>query len=241
MPIVAGFKPQTLALELWRAVEAQHRVSTMVLVDTLDEQALLERMLEESKPALQQGQDALHWLLFTPFRYPPLPNGSRFRGPADPGVFYGADLVRTACAELGYWRWRLLMDSPELASIDPMQQTLFKTSMHGITIDLTSPPHSKQHRKWTDPSDYSACQQLAREARIGGIQMIRYQSVRDPEHGNCTAVLSHTAFAANAPAESRTWMLAVFRHRVFWRCDSIFEDHAYEFDARGWGWNGMDA
>lgn len=235
---MAGFKPQTLSVELWRAVEAQHRVSTMVLVDTLDEQALLERMLEESKPALQQGQDTLHWLLFTPFRYPPLPNGSRFRGPADPGVFYGADLVRTACAELGYWRWRLLIDSPALESIDPMQQTLFRTPMQGSTIDLTRPPHARQHRQWTDPDDYSACQQLAREARDAGIQMIRYQSVRDPEHGSCTAVLSHTAFAATEPAESRTWTLAVFRHRVFWRCDSIFEDHAYDFDARIWGWDG---
>jgi hypothetical protein len=231
---VAAFKTETLALDLWRAVEAQHRVSTMVLVDTLSEQELLERMLEESKPALQQGQEQLHWLLFTPFRYPPLPSGSRFRSPADPGVFYGADFVRTACAELGYWRWRLLMDSPKLAAIDPMQQTLFKTPVRGIAIDLMRPPLSRQHRQWTDPSDYSACQQLARQARKAGVQMIRYQSVRDPEHGSCMAVLSHTAFAANAPMESQTWTLAVFRHRVVWRCDSIFEDRSYEFDAAGW-------
>ena len=54
------------------------------------------------------GRRHLHWLLFTPFRYPPPPGGSRFRGPNDPGVFYGADEIRTACAELGYWRWRHL-------------------------------------------------------------------------------------------------------------------------------------
>jgi hypothetical protein len=234
MPTVAEFKTETLALDLWRAVEAQHRVSTMVLVDTLSEQELLERMLEESKPALQQGQETLHWLLFTPFRYPPLPYGSRFRGPTDPGVFYGADLVRTACAELGYWRWRLLMDSPDLTAIDPMQQTLFRTPMQGTAIDLTHPPLSRQHKQWTDPSDYSACQRLARKARSAGIQMIRYQSVRDPGHGSCTAVLTHAAFAAKEPKESRTWTLAVFRHRVFWRCDSIFEDQSYEFDASAW-------
>jgi hypothetical protein len=231
---VAAFKTETRSIDLWRAVEAQHRVSTMVLVDTLSEQALLERMLEESKPSLQQGQDTLHWLLFTPFRYPPLPNGSRFRGPADPGVFYGADLMRTACAELGYWRWRLLADSPDLAAIDPMQQTLFRTPMRGTTIDLTRPPLSKQHKQWIDPVDYSHCQQLARAARDAGVQMIRYQSVRDPEHGSCTAVLSHNAFAATAPTESQTWTLAVFRHRVVWRCDSIFDEQAFEFDAQGW-------
>ena len=76
----------------------------MVLVDTLDEQALLEQLLEGSKPPLPSGAAGLHWLLFTPFRYPPPPSGSRFRGQTDPGVFYGADEVETACAELGFWR-----------------------------------------------------------------------------------------------------------------------------------------
>jgi hypothetical protein len=96
-------------------------------------------------------------------------------------------LIRTACAELGYWRWRLLMDSPDLVAIDPMQQTLFKTPMRGTTIDLTRPPLSRQHKQWTDPTDYSSCQQLARKARDAGVQMIRYESVRDPDQGSCTA------------------------------------------------------
>jgi hypothetical protein len=232
---VAEFKPVTASLDLWRAVEAQHRVSTMVLVDTLDEQALLERLLEESKPALPDGQHALHWLLFTPFRYPPLPSGSRFRGPTDPGVFYGADRQNTACAELGYWRWRFLMDSPELDAIGPMPQTLFKTPVHGLSVDLRNPPHSRQRKLWTDPSDYSSCQALARRARDSGIQLIRYESVRDPESGACTAVLSHAAFAASAPTENQAWTLAVFVQRVIWRLDSIFDDRSFEFDTGIWG------
>ena len=76
------------APDLWRAVEAQHKIATMVLVDTLDEQALLESLLDQSKPPLPEPLRRLHWLLFTPFRYPPLPTGSRFRGPAEAGVFY---------------------------------------------------------------------------------------------------------------------------------------------------------
>jgi len=226
---VAAFNTATVALDLWRAVEAQHRVSTMVLVDTLDEQALLERLLEESKPALASGQHALHWLLFTPFRYPPLPSGSRFRAPSEPGVFYGTEMKRTACAELGYWRWR-----PALASIDPMQQTLFKTPVRGATIDLRDPPLSKKRKQWTHPADYSACQQLARWAREADVEMIRYESVRDPQAGGCAAVLIHGAFAAIAPSENQTWMLAVFRHHVFWRLDSIFDDQSFEFNADVW-------
>ena len=37
---------------VWRIVEAQHRISTMRLTDTLEEQATLERLLDESKPAI---------------------------------------------------------------------------------------------------------------------------------------------------------------------------------------------
>jgi hypothetical protein len=103
-----------LRFAVWRAVEGQHVAATIALVDSLDEQHALERVLDEGKPALPPGAARLHYLLFTPFRYRPPPGGSRFRGPTDPGVFYGADEVRTACAELGYWRWRHLLDTPAL-------------------------------------------------------------------------------------------------------------------------------
>ena len=36
--------------QAWRFVEAQHRVSTLKLVDSLAEQAALEDILEETKP-----------------------------------------------------------------------------------------------------------------------------------------------------------------------------------------------
>jgi hypothetical protein len=232
--IVDGFKSKRTALNLWRAVEAQHRVSTMVLVDTLNEQALLESILDGSKPPLQTTPHKLHWLLFTPFRYPPLPSGSRFRGPSDAGVFYGAESRKTACAELGYWRWRFLMDSPSLDSIDPMQQTLFYTPVKGHAADLRLPPLSEHRARWTDPHDYSSCQELARKARIENIQILRYESVRDPDAGGCAALLSHSAFAANSPSETQTWTLAVFRHHVFWRQNSIFENDSFEFDADRW-------
>src|SRR5689334_19052247 len=92
--------------DAWRAVEAQHVVSTMALCDTLDEQTLLEELVDEGKPRRPAAAARLHYLLATPFRYRPTRHGSRFRGPNDPGVYYAADEVRTACAELGYWRWR---------------------------------------------------------------------------------------------------------------------------------------
>ncbi|HAN56147.1 MAG TPA: phosphoanhydride phosphorylase [Betaproteobacteria bacterium] len=206
----------------------------MVLVDSVDEQALLERLLDASKPLLSIEQRSLHWLLFTPFRYPPLPSGSRFRAPNDPGVFYGAEERRSACAELGYWRWRLLLDSPALNAIEPMPQTVFKTPLYGSAIDLRQPPYATERARWTHPRDYQACQNLAQQARGANIQIIRYESVRDPQHGGCAALLSHTGFAADAPTEHQTWMLAVQRERVVWQLDTIFAPDAFEFDTAAW-------
>jgi hypothetical protein len=226
--------PAACSLDLWRAVEAQHRVSTMALVDTLAEQALLEDLLEQSKPPLGPPARKLHWLLFTPFRYPPLPSGSRFRGPAEPGVFYGAETLQAACAELGYWRWRLLQDSPALKAIDPMQQTLFRTAVAGPAIDLRQPPLSARQDEWTDPVDYASCQALAREARAAQVQIIRYASVRDPAAAGCAAVLTPDAFASDGPGESQTWTLAVFPEHVFWRKESIHDDLAFEFRTAQW-------
>src|SRR5690348_2120314 len=62
----------------WRAVEAQHRVSTAKLTDNLDEQERLETLIEAAKPAIPIECRHLHYLLATPFRYgAPYPVGSR--------------------------------------------------------------------------------------------------------------------------------------------------------------------
>lgn len=53
--------------DLWRAVEAQHRVATMRLADSLDEQHLLEQLLEDSKPTLPVEAEGAPYLLSTPF------------------------------------------------------------------------------------------------------------------------------------------------------------------------------
>ncbi len=173
--------------QLWRAVEAQHRVSTLRLVDTLAEQAQLESLLETSKPALPAGS-ARHYLLLTPFRYPSMyPGGSRFRAATDPGVFYGADEQRTACAELGYWRWRFLMDSPALERLASLPHTLFLAAAAGLALDLAQPPFVQASARWMAPQDYAACQQMAGLARGAGIGVIRYRSVRDPASGMCAA------------------------------------------------------
>lgn len=205
-------------------------MSTLALVDDLDEQALLERLLESSKPALPH--EVMHWLLATPFHYPPLQMGSRFRGPGDPGVYYGADEIRAACAELGYWRWRFLMDSPTLTALEPRLQTVFRAAVATLAVDLRKAPFDRDRTKWTDPARYEATQAFARVARAAGIGAIRYQSVRDPQRAGCGAVLSPDAFAEKAPLESQIWWLSVTRVKVIWHREDVLEESSWEFDTR---------
>jgi len=166
--------------------------------------------------------------------YPPPPGGSRFRGPNDPGVFYGADQIRTACAELGYWRWRHLQDSPALAAMPTKPQTVFQVKIEIDAVDLRAKPFARDRERWTDASDYAQCQGFGRIARAAGIGAIRYASVRDPRHEACCAVLSPAAFVPPIPLEQQTWMLSVGRERVIWQRTHALHAEEHEFDAAQW-------
>jgi hypothetical protein len=214
---------------LWRAVEAQHVASTLRLVANADEQVLLERLLEQTKPALPAGAAELHYLLGTPFRYAS-PIGSRFRAPADSGIWYGAEAQRTACVELGFWRWRFLLDSEGLQALGPSPQTVFQAGIHGLMADLTRAPFERAHADWAHPRDYGATQGFARVAREAGVDAIRYESVRDPQHGGAVAVLRPSCFKPRKPLKQATWFLTVRAEAVFWQR----EGQTFEFDTREW-------
>lgn len=221
-------------LTLWRVVEAQHRVATLALVDNLAEQQLLEDLLEASKPPLPPGCEGLHYLLFTPFRYPPSPYGSRFRAAHDPGVWYGAEAASTAFAELGYWRCRFIADSTGLSTLRNTAHTLFQAQARGPARDLRRAPWREQG-DWLNPSDYSACQAQARSARADGVQLLRYASVRHPKHGGCAAVLSPQAFAYpnGGVKEQQTWFLHATADTATWvRSTGGKDDEASEFSYR---------
>lgn len=204
-------------LALWRAVEAQHVVATRALVDSSAEQALLEDLLEAAKPVIPEACRALDYLLFTPFRYPSGRYGSRFRDRTDPGVWYGADTVAAACAEVGYWRCRFVADSDGLQTLAGIAHTLFRAAASGLTLDLTAAPLAADTALWMHPDDYQPCRQLARSARAADIRLIRYRSVRDPDHAPCAAVLDCRAFAAGRGIGTRqTWFLSVDARRASW-------------------------
>lgn len=185
----------------WRLVESQHVASTMKLVDTVEEQLVLETLLESGKP-----------------RVPILAGGSRFRGETDSGVFYGADDVDTCCAEVGYWRLRFLRDAVDLTHIDPVPHSAFKVRLSASAIDLRTGPFQEHSTEWEHPDSYEGTQFLGRSARSAGIGCILYRSVRDPKGGGCVAVLDPVAFVGNAPEPGmRPLWLSVNRNAPVWR------------------------
>jgi hypothetical protein len=215
--------------ELWRIVETQHRASTMRLADSLAEQELLETVLEESKPQMPADTEKLHFLLATPFRYRS-PTGSRFRKAFDPGVWYGGEELRTALAEKSYHRLRFLLDSPGTPDLKAVPHTAIRASVRGRGVDLAGLPFVRDRATWVHRTSYEATQAFGAVAREARIEIIRYESVRDPQPGMCAAVLTPIAFRRTKPLSQQTWFIASSRRIV--RCAKD-EDHGptWEFTA----------
>ena len=201
----------------WRAVEAQHINSTMKLVDNSEEQDRLEQLLEDNKPPYPENCAGLHYLLFTPFRYRPHKRGSRFRreGQID-GVFYASEFPHTALAEKGYHSVLFYADSPDTPLPDnPVQHTVFSVKYRtNNALDLTKSPLNADEKLWKDPANYTACQQLADEARKAHIQLIISNSVRCPQKGKNVSLLSCAAFEAKEPEQIQTWHIVVQPNQV---------------------------
>lgn len=207
------------AVPAWRGVEAQHIVATMRLVDTLDEQAVLEQLLEASKPALQPAAKPIHYLLNTPFRYRS-PSASRFRRAGAAGVWYGAETLQAAAAEVAHWRWRFLSASDGLRDQELLtEHTFFRAKVQGTAIDLTALPWLQRRAEWTHDSDYGATQDLATAARERGVQWIRYESARHPG-GRCSAVFDVEALQLPVPLVQQTWHCKTTLHSVLMVHDS---------------------
>ena len=230
--------PDALSSELrsytgvcWRLVEAQHQVSTLNLVDTLAEQAVLEELIESTKLTIPFDCRHLDYLLATPFRYGSMyPNGSRFRraGMTD-GVYYAAETPETAVAEMAFYRLLFFAESPlTLWPADASELTAFSATVGTKKlIDLTIAPLNQDHAVWTGVDTYTACQSLAETTRQAGGEIIRYLSVRDPQKGFNLAILTCLAFTEPRPKYRQTWRMRLSASGVQAICE--FPRNALEF------------
>jgi hypothetical protein len=215
----------------WRIVEAQHVVSTLKLVDTLEEQRRLEELLEKSKPAVPPECRDLHYLLSTPFRYEaPHRTGSRFRRAGlTPGVFYASRKPETAVAEMAFHRLLFYADAPGVPwPANAGEYTAFSVKFRtSAALDLEAPPLSADRALWTHCTDYRACQQLGEDARTAGIEVVKSASVRDPAGLN-VSIFRCRVFASRAPLERQTWRMQIGAYGV--RAVCSFPEARLEFD-----------
>jgi RES domain-containing protein len=205
---------RALATTPWRVVEAQHQIATRKLVDSDAEQVLLEEVLERHKPPLADG-GRLHYLLFTPFRYPPLPHGSRFASRHEPGVWYGSESLRTAFAEVAYYR--LLFLEGTRAALAPLETDLSAFTIRVKTargVDLTGPPFARVQKTLASRSSYVATQALGTAMRDAAVEAFRYASARDVRGGVNVGVFSPRAFAGRRPRRIENWHCVAARDHV---------------------------
>jgi hypothetical protein len=213
----------------WRAVEAQHQVATRKLVDSDREQQLLEELLDESKPALHL-QRRLHYLLSTPFRYPPLRHGSRFATRFERGVWYGSESVATMFAEVAYYRFVFLDGSAADLGVLEMDLTVFNVSIRAErALDLTVGPFATHRAAISSRTEYGASQALGSAMRDDGVQAFRYFSARDIE-GTNIGVIDERAFTSYRPKGLETWHSVVTGARIEFSKRDYFRRETLAFD-----------
>ncbi len=200
---------QPLLLKPWRAVDAEAVVSARKLVDSSQEQEVLEGLIdgsEHSSRPIATGRE-LHPLLLSPFRQPPLRYGSRFGRRHEQSLWYGSENERTAFAEVAYYR--LLFLSGTAADLAPVLVELssFRVPIHTEGgVDLTLAPFDAWNDALTSRSDYSATQALGTEMRRDGVEAFRYRAVRDVEGGTNCGLFTPRAFASRRPGQFRSWL-----------------------------------
>lgn len=202
-----------LRLDAWRFVEAQHQVSTRKLVDTLGEQAVLEDLIEAAKPA-DPGRGRLHYLLATPFRYPPLRHGSRFGSRHEPGIWYGSVTTDAAAAEVAYYRFVFLEGTRADLGTVTADLTAFTAGVRTTRgADLSAPPFAAYRAAIASPTEYAETQTLGRRMRQAGVEAFRYPSARHAGGVNA-GVLSLAVFRGIRPRRLATWHCLATRTRV---------------------------
>lgn len=227
--VIAQTRVVNLMGSLRRLVENQEQKVTLRLTDNLAEHDVLESLLEESKPETTFHPRLLQfdYLLRTPWRYPPLPWGSRFGRRFEPSLFYGA-LDRVALfAEAAYYR---------LVFLDGMQEPFRERVISQFTVfeatyrsaqgyDLSQRPFRKHEAVLRHRSEYGPCQALGSVLRERGIEAIIYLSARTVDDRLNVALFSPLALRSRKHRNPKHGLCETTTDSVSFRLED--EVHTY--------------
>lgn len=201
-----------------RVVESQYENSTRKLVDSDAEQSVLEGLLDRAKPPVpsEAAFKNLHYLLFTPFRYPPLRHGSRFGRRNERGVWYGSREKRTCFAETAYYR--LLFLEHTSAALAPLhvELTAFRSRVRTLRgVDLTAEPFRRFDAELTSRASYAATHAIGTQLRALGVAAFLFRSARDDHGGTNVGLFEPCFMSRDVPAaQPQAWRCVVDRDKV---------------------------
>lgn len=186
----------------WRIIEAQEMTATRKLVDSLEEQIILEDLIEAEKPPVLAEYVSYHPLLYTPFRYPPLQYGSRFGKKIEPSLWYGSLELNTAFSEKAFYLFNFLNASEAKFGIVSPQFTAFSAQIKSSKgVKLTSHSFAHYTSLISKPNSYKASQALGAAMRGADIHAFTYYSARDKNKGINVGLFTPSAFQYKNPDE----------------------------------------
>ena len=196
-----------LQAEVFRVAESQQKVATNTLVDTLQEQQMLEEMLERVKPKIQKDCEQYDYLIHTPFRYPPLKHGSRFSKKIEPSIFYASKNIEAAFAELAYYRFVYydgMLTAPKKKQ-KVTQHTSFSVrvrTQYGVKLDVL--PFEQYKHQISNPASYHVSQKLGHDMRDQDVEIFSYFSARAKNEINF-GIFNCQAIKQTVPTNLHHW------------------------------------
>jgi len=218
---------KAISAEAWRVVEAQHILSSRDLVDSREEHDLLESLIEESKPVIAKEKN---YLIFTPFRYPPLKYGSRFGRVFEPSLWYGSLELATAFTEVAYYRLKFFDDSSAALGYVEISMTAFTAAIGSNNgVDLTTPPFNQYTQEISNKNTYEHSQLLGTTMREEQIDAFLYFSARTNEMSKNIAAFTPSIF--QCVNNQQTWKCFADNHIIEFTRLGILGKKQFSFSA----------
>ena len=206
-------------LKGYRIVESQEKVATMKIVDSLDEQFLLEELIDNTKP--KSGDR--HYLIQTPFRYPPLKHGSRFGSRFEPSIFYAGLTLNSALCESAFYSFYFLsrMLKPFEGVIMNHKTSFAVAIQSAYCMDLTA------DKSLSDKQDYANSQKMGKAMREQAVSVFTYRSARCDDALNI-GVFDIDAIVSEKPTAMIEWEIKQTSNKILFFCSSS-PDKSVEF------------
>ena len=183
---------------------------------------MLEELLDtRAKLPVPAGFEGLHYLLFTPFRHPPLRHGSRFGTRRERGILYASRELSTAFAEVAYYRLVFLEGTAAPLAPVLVDLTAFSFRISAARgVDLTQEPFRAFESRISSPVSYADAQQLGSEMREAGVQACLFTSARARGRAVNLAVFDDV-FRPPRPFDESRWTCIAARQLVEFRTQRL--------------------